>query len=635
MRFEDGDEPQRPDLDDVDEKMVTLLDTLHTWMTVHDKTLRRAFMAWAAHVGGEKNWEERRAALAAEREEKLKLRELKLKKKPGGKGAGKAAVKGADKATVTAATGRKERKGGRNLPRPGRTGIRNLGNTCYMSSVVQSLASIPKFRDIIMNYPKYSTISTGDSDGRGGSRLVRTNTVAILEEHKKIPSRRSSEETKVDETLTLCQPMSELMRVLWTGKLLVATPHRLLAAVYKLQERFAGYEQQDAQDFLYFVLDQTVEELAPELQPDYANTLKSLFGGQFESSLQCSSCSHRTTRQEPFMDLSLDFPPKPQGGPKANQPRSLDDCLAHFVRAETVEDYKCENCKQKCDFEKMLRVQEFPPVLVLHLKRWKTDFKVGRNGDVTMVRKKDTSKIIFEEEIDMMPYSAGAVPTMSDDDDDEEGPEDSPVLRRTRSSSEHGSAAIQKKMKMKTAAGGGGGANKPPKLSLLPMSRPATTPITEAAAAAAGEGAVRYRLRATVVHHGSGLGTGHYTAFARPGPAVINGVVPEAVAGASATLLAQVDDCTATLGPASSAGGGRQSLPHRASLAPVDEEEARLEASEWVEFNDMVCRRPVQTEEVLRSNAYMLLYERIEPADDPTTPTSRVASPDNAQEWQW
>ena len=238
-------------MDDVDEKMVTLLDTLHTWMTVHDNTLRRAFMAWAAHVGEEKNWEERRAALAAEREEKLKLRELKLKKKPGGKGAGKAAVKGADKATDTAATGRKERKGGRNLPRPGRTGIRNLGNTCYMSSIVQSLASIPKFRDIIMNYPKYSTISTGGSDGRGGSRLARTNTVAILEEHKKIPSRRrSSEETTVDETLTLCQPMSELMRVLWTGKLLVATPHRLLAAVYKLQERYAGYEQQDADLFV-------------------------------------------------------------------------------------------------------------------------------------------------------------------------------------------------------------------------------------------------------------------------------------------------------------------------------------------------------------------------------------------------
>ena len=60
--------------------------------------------------------------------------------------------------SAAAVVGRKERKG-KNRPRPGRTGIRNLGNTCYMSSIVQSLASIPKFRDIIMNYQKYSTDS--------------------------------------------------------------------------------------------------------------------------------------------------------------------------------------------------------------------------------------------------------------------------------------------------------------------------------------------------------------------------------------------------------------------------------------------------------------------------------------------
>ena len=47
----------------------------------------------------------------------------------------------------------------------------------------------------------------------------------------------------------------------------------------------------------------------------------------------------------------------------------MGDCLAHFVRAETVGDHKCEKCKQTCDFEKTLRMQEFPYALVLQLKR--------------------------------------------------------------------------------------------------------------------------------------------------------------------------------------------------------------------------------------------------------------------------
>ena len=52
-----------------------------------------------------------------------------------------------------------------------------------------------------------------------------------------------------------------LLRVLWSGKILLATPHRLLAAVYEHGPRFSGFEQQDAQDFYYFLLERTHDEL--------------------------------------------------------------------------------------------------------------------------------------------------------------------------------------------------------------------------------------------------------------------------------------------------------------------------------------------------------------------------------------
>ena len=45
-----------------------------------------------------------------------------------------------------------------------------------------------------------------------------------------------------------------------SGKLKVATPSRLLAAVYHLAPQFAGFDQQDAQEVLHFLISQTTTE---------------------------------------------------------------------------------------------------------------------------------------------------------------------------------------------------------------------------------------------------------------------------------------------------------------------------------------------------------------------------------------
>lgn len=47
--------------------------------------------------------------------------------------------------------------------------------------------------------------------------------------------------------------MHALMRVMWSGKWAVVTPHALLNAVWELTPCFRGYTQQDAQEFLWSV----------------------------------------------------------------------------------------------------------------------------------------------------------------------------------------------------------------------------------------------------------------------------------------------------------------------------------------------------------------------------------------------
>ena len=50
---------------------------------------------------------------------------------------------------------------------------------------------------------------------------------------------------------SLCHELHRLMRVMWSGKLAVVTPHTVLNSVWRLMPSFHGYTQQDAQEFLW------------------------------------------------------------------------------------------------------------------------------------------------------------------------------------------------------------------------------------------------------------------------------------------------------------------------------------------------------------------------------------------------
>ncbi|XP_051717468.1 ubiquitin carboxyl-terminal hydrolase 2a isoform X2 [Ctenopharyngodon idella] len=240
----------------------------------------------------------------------------------------------------------------------GLVGLRNLGNTCFMNSILQCLSNTQSLRDYCLH----------NSHRRDLNNKSRTNT-ALMEEFAK------------------------LIQTMWTSSSSEAvSPSEFKTQIQRYAPRFVGYNQQDAQEFLRFLLDGlhnevnrvTVrprgniedfdhlsdEEKGKKMWAKYLeredSKIVDLFVGQLKSSLTCSECGYCSTVFDPFWDLSLPIS-------KGYGEVSLMDCMRLFTKEDVLDgDEKptCYRCKARRRCTKKFTVQKFPKILVLHLKRF-------------------------------------------------------------------------------------------------------------------------------------------------------------------------------------------------------------------------------------------------------------------------
>ncbi|XP_050313448.1 ubiquitin carboxyl-terminal hydrolase 2-like isoform X3 [Anthonomus grandis grandis] len=223
-----------------------------------------------------------------------------------------------------------------------------------------------------------------------------SNTRVLLDYIRKDTYQKDINTTTSSMKGALVKAFAEVIKELWapdpSGPVNTAA---LKSQIQRFAPRFMGYSQQDAQEFLRYLLEGLHEDVnrvtikpkpittdiddnlpdsekAAEAWRRYLRSEDSLivdaFVGQLKSTLKCTHCGHCSVTFDPFWDLSL---PLPSG--RSSGPIRLSHCLEAFTKEETLdgdEKPKCAKCKERRRCTKSFAIQRFPQVLVIHLKRF-------------------------------------------------------------------------------------------------------------------------------------------------------------------------------------------------------------------------------------------------------------------------
>ncbi|CAH0669344.1 unnamed protein product [Spodoptera exigua] len=228
-------------------------------------------------------------------------------------------------------------------------GLVNFGNTCYSNSVLQALYFCRPFREKVLEY--------------------------------------KAKNKRTKETLLTC--LADLFYSIATQKKKVGSiaPKKFIARLRKEKEEFDNYMQQDAHEFLNFLINHINEIILAERNQSTLKVQKNasgenvtcngtapqnaeptwvheIFQGTLTSETRCLNCETVSSKDEHFFDLQVDV----------GQNTSITHCLKCFSDTETLcndNKFKCDNCSSYQEAQKRMRVKKLPLILALHLKRFK------------------------------------------------------------------------------------------------------------------------------------------------------------------------------------------------------------------------------------------------------------------------
>lgn len=244
-----------------------------------------------------------------------------------------------------------------------RTGLINFSVTCYMNATVQCLlATIPLSQFFLDN--RWRDFIQKNWKGSNG---------------------------------IMPEIYANLTRSLWKNDVQAVRPTSLRTFCARLNREWGVDRQQDAKEYLDFLLDCLHEDLnvnwqRQPLQPLTAKEelyreglslrvasriewnrymhrensfISSLFAGQHASRLRCKTCNHTSTTYEAFYSISVEIPRSGRG--------DIRECLRSYCQEEMLsgdEVWRCPHCKCEREATKRIIITRAPQFLVIHFKRF-------------------------------------------------------------------------------------------------------------------------------------------------------------------------------------------------------------------------------------------------------------------------
>ena len=233
---------------------------------------------------------------------------------------------------------------------PGLTGLKNLGNSCYLASILQCLYDMPAFQqrygmgvesvlDVSDPAQDLETQLRKVGDGLLSGRYSKPDSDVIVSEHSpEVPHQKGLQ------------------------------PSMLKHLIGRGHAEFSTMRQQDAFELLQHLIKLITRSKHPAGLGDPTQAMRFVL----QQRLQCLGCKkvrYSSTEQDSiFIDVPLEKLPAEEGQEPKYKPVTLKECLDNFTASEVVE-LTCSSCGSKDGFSKRQLFKTFPEVLVVNARK--------------------------------------------------------------------------------------------------------------------------------------------------------------------------------------------------------------------------------------------------------------------------